>query len=68
MDDMDPFQKAQGTARKQNAVAMDAMVQSMSDADNFHCIPQSMNKDADWPSGKVWKTWKNILSDLRYKA
>jgi hypothetical protein len=56
MDDMDPFQKAQGTARKQNAVAMDAMVQSMSDADNFHCIPQSMNKDADWPSGKVWKT------------
>jgi hypothetical protein len=39
-----------------NAVAMDAMVQSMSDTVNFHCILQSTNKDADWPCGKAWKT------------
>jgi hypothetical protein len=38
LDDMDPTQKAHGIARKQNAGAMDAIVQSMSDTDNFNCI------------------------------
>jgi hypothetical protein len=36
LDDSDPVQKAQGIARKQNAIAMDALVQSMSDTDHFH--------------------------------
>jgi hypothetical protein len=53
LEDMDPTQKAQGTTRKQNAVAMDAMVQSMSDTDNFNCILQIMNKDADWSCGRL---------------
>ena len=44
LDDTDLIQKVQGIARKQNAVAMDATVQSMNDTDNFHCILQSMNK------------------------
>jgi hypothetical protein len=60
LDDTDPTQKAQGIARKQNAVAMDAIVQCMSDTDDFHCILQSMNEDANWPCGKAWKTWKII--------
>jgi hypothetical protein len=57
---MDLIQKAQEIARKQTAVAMDAIVQSMSDTDNFHCILQSMNKDVDWSCGMAWKTWKII--------
>jgi hypothetical protein len=60
LDDTDPTQKAQGIARKQNAAAMDAMVQSMSDTDDFHHILQSMNKDSDWPCGKAWKAWKIV--------
>jgi hypothetical protein len=55
-----PTEKAHGIARKQNAIAMDALVQSMSDTDDFHCIFKSMNVDADWPSGKAWKAWKSI--------
>jgi hypothetical protein len=39
---------------------MDSIVQCMSDTDNFHRILQSMQEDADWPTGKAWKTWKNI--------
>jgi hypothetical protein len=60
MDNTDPLQKAQGITRKQNAVAMDAMVQSMNDTDNFHCNFLSMNKDAHWPGRKAWKIWKII--------
>ena len=60
LDDTDPTQKAQGIAIKQNAIAMDAMVQCMSKTDNFHCILQSMQEDADWHTGKAWKTWKSI--------
>jgi hypothetical protein len=56
LDNMDPTQKTKGIAQKQNAGAMDAMVQSISDTDNFHCILQNMNKDADWPHGNAWKT------------
>jgi hypothetical protein len=59
LDDTDPIQKAQGIARKQNAIAMDALVQCMSDTDDFHCILQSMHKDVNWPCGKAWKTWKH---------
>jgi hypothetical protein len=39
---------------------MDAIVQCMSNTDDFHHILQSMQEDADWPTGKAWKTWKNI--------
>jgi hypothetical protein len=46
---------------------MDALVQSMSDTDNFHCILQNMNKDADWPGGKAWKTLKNIQKHYKPK-
>ncbi len=62
IDNTEPSQKAQaqGIARKQNAGAMDALVLSMSDTDNFHCILQSMKEDANWPSRKAWKTWRNI--------
>jgi hypothetical protein len=60
LDDMDTIQKAQGIARKQNTVAMEAILQSMSDTDDFNCICQSINEDADWHCGKVWKTWKII--------
>jgi hypothetical protein len=44
----------------QNAVAMDAIGQCMCDTNDFHCILQSMNKDAQWLNGKAWKTWKII--------
>jgi hypothetical protein len=60
IDDTEPLQKAQGIARKKNAVAMDALVQSMSDTEDFHRILQSMKEDADWPGGKAWQTWMNI--------
>jgi hypothetical protein len=40
MDDTDTTQKVYGIARKQNAAAMDAMVQSMSDTDDFYYIFQ----------------------------
>jgi hypothetical protein len=53
IDDTDPSQKAQGIVRKQNAVAMDALVQSMSDTDDFDCILQSMKENANWPSRKA---------------
>ncbi len=43
LDDTNTQEKAKVIARKQNTVAMDALVQSMSDTDNFHCILQSMN-------------------------
>ncbi len=52
---------------KKIAVAMDALVQCMSDTDNFHCILQSMNKDADWPTGKAWKTRKIIQEHYQPK-
>ncbi len=32
----------------------------MSEMDNFHCVLLSMKKDADWPTGKAWKTWQSI--------
>jgi hypothetical protein len=46
---------------------MDAMVQIMRDTDDFHCILQSMNKDADWCCGKVWKLWKIIQEHYQSK-
>ena len=61
------LQKAQGIARKQNAVAMDALVQCMSDTDNFHHILQSMNKDVNWPCGKAWKARKIIQKHYQPK-
>jgi hypothetical protein len=67
LDDTNPTQKAQGIARKQNAVAMDAIVQCMRDTDNVHCILQSVNKDANWPCGKAWKTWKIIKEHYQPK-
>ncbi len=42
LDSTDPTQKAQGIAIKQNAIAMNAMVQCMSKTDNLYCILQSM--------------------------
>ncbi len=65
LDDTDPTQKAPGIARKQNAVAMDATVQCMSDTVDFHHILQSMNKDAEWPTRKAWKTWKIIQENYQ---
>ncbi len=62
LNDTDPQENAQGIDRKQNAIAMDALVQSMSDIDDFHCILQHTKEDADWPGGKAWKVWKNIQS------
>jgi hypothetical protein len=59
--------KAQGIVKKKNAVATDDMVQSMSDTDKFYCFLQIMNKDADWPCGKAWKTWKNIQKHYQPK-
>jgi hypothetical protein len=44
----------------QTSIAMDAKVPCMSDTDDFHCVLQSIRKDADWPTRKAWKTWKNI--------
>jgi hypothetical protein len=32
----------------------------MSDTDNFHHVLQTVQEDADWPTRKAWKTWKNI--------
>ncbi len=46
LDDTDPTQKAQAIAIKQNAIAMDAIVQCMSKTDNIHCVLQSMQEDA----------------------
>jgi hypothetical protein len=60
LDDTDPTQKAQGKAILQNAIAMDAMVQCVSKMDDFHYILLSMQEDADWPTGKAWKTWQSI--------
>jgi hypothetical protein len=60
LDDTDPTEKAQGKAILQNAIAMDAMVQCMSEMDDFHCILLSMKGDVDWPTGKAWKTWQSI--------
>jgi hypothetical protein len=60
IDDTDLLQKAQGIVRKQNGLAIDALVQSMSGTDDFHHILQSMKEDANWPSGNTWKTWRNI--------
>jgi hypothetical protein len=60
LDDTDPTQKTQGKAILQNVIAMDAMVQCISKTDNFHSILQSMQEDADWPTGMAWKTWLSI--------
>ncbi len=60
IDNTDLSLKAQGITRKQNGLEIDAPVQSMSDTDNFHHILQNMKEDASWPSGKAWKTWRNI--------
>ncbi len=68
IDNTDPLQKAQGVARKQDAVAMDAMMHSMSDTDNFHRILQNMEEDADLPGEKAWKTWKNIQKHYQPKV
>jgi hypothetical protein len=57
LDDTDPTQKAQGKAILQNDIAINAMVQCMSKMDNFHHVLLSMQEDADWPTGKAWKTW-----------
>jgi hypothetical protein len=46
---------------------MDALVQCMSDTDDFHCILQSMNEDANWPCKKAWKTWKIIQKHYQPK-
>jgi hypothetical protein len=56
LDNTDPTEKAQGIAIKQNAIAMDDMVQCMCETDNFRCFLQSMQEDADWPTRKAWKT------------
>jgi hypothetical protein len=56
LDNTDHTQKAQGIAIKQNAIAMDAIVQCISKTDNFHCIHQSMQEDADWPYGRHGRT------------
>jgi hypothetical protein len=60
LDDTDPTQKAQGKGILQNAIAMDVMVQCMSKMDDFHRVLLSMQEDADWPTGKAWKTWQSI--------
>jgi hypothetical protein len=61
LDHTNPVQKAQRKAILQNAIAMDAMVQCMlSKMDNFHHVLLSMQEDADWPTGKAWKTWQSI--------
>ncbi len=60
LDKTDPTEKAQAKALLQNAIAMNAMVHCMGNMDNFHCILLSMKEDADWPTGKAWKTWQSI--------
>ncbi len=65
LDDTDPTQKAHGKAIQQNAIAMAAMVQCMSNMDNFHCILQSMQEDMDWPTKKAWKTWLSIQNNYQ---
>jgi hypothetical protein len=67
LDDTDPIKKAQGISRKQYTVAMDALVQCMSDTDNFHHILQSMNKDVNWPCGKALKARKIIQKHYQPK-
>jgi hypothetical protein len=32
----------------------------MSKMDDFQCVLLSMKEDADWPTGKAWKTWQSI--------
>jgi hypothetical protein len=39
---------------------MDVMVQCMGNMDDFHRILLIMKEDADWPTGKAWKTWQSI--------
>jgi hypothetical protein len=39
---------------------MDAMVQCMGKMDDFHRVLLRMKEDADWPTGKAWKTWQSI--------
>jgi hypothetical protein len=60
LDDTDPTQKAQEKAILENAISMDAMVQCMRKMDDFHRILLSIQEDADWPTGKAWKTWQSI--------
>ncbi len=60
LDKTDPTEKAQAKALLQNAIAMDAMVQCVGKLDNFHRVLLSMKEDADWPTGKAWKTWQSI--------
>jgi hypothetical protein len=60
LDDSDPIQNAQGKAILQNAIAMDAMVQCMSEMDDFHCVLLNMQENVDWPNGKAWKTWLSM--------
>jgi hypothetical protein len=65
LDKTDPTEKAQAKAVLQNAIAMDAMVQCMSKMDNFHRVLLSMKEDADWPTGKAWKTWQSIKNNYQ---
>jgi hypothetical protein len=60
LDNTDLIQKTQGKAILKNAIAMDAMVQCMSEMDNFHCVLLNMQEDVDLPIRKVWKTWLSI--------
>ncbi len=60
LDETDPTEKAQAKALLQNAIAMDAMVQCMGNMEDFHHILLIMKEDADWPTGKAWKTWQSI--------
>jgi hypothetical protein len=60
LDETDLIQKAQEKAILQNAIAMDAMVQCISKMDDFYRVLISMQEDADWPTGEVWKTWQSI--------
>jgi hypothetical protein len=36
------------------------MVQCMSKMDGFYRALLSMQEDANWPTGKAWKTWQSI--------
>jgi hypothetical protein len=60
LDKTDPTEKAEAKAFLQNAIAMDDMVQCMSEMDDFHRVLLSMKEDADWPTRKARKTWQSI--------
>ncbi len=65
LDKTDPTEKAQVKALLQHAIAMDAMVQCKGEMDDFHHFLLSMKEDADWPTGKAWKTWQSIRNHYK---